>query len=106
MSVSAALKINPTLSCSLAPSKTSPPVAAVFKARLGHTEGAAGLHGALAAIACGLDGHVPSNPQTRTLNPYVASALSGWRALGRAGAIPRVWQSLLLGCTLRVGRLA
>jgi acyl carrier protein len=49
------------------------------KACFGHTEGAAGIHGALAAILGLQRQTAPPVMHARTLNPYVSSALVEWQ---------------------------
>lgn len=49
------------------------------KACFGHTEGTAGIHGALAAILGLQLQTAPPVMHARTLNPYVASALTEWQ---------------------------
>lgn len=49
------------------------------KACFGHTEGTAGIHGALAAILGLQRQTAPPVMHARTLNPYVASALVEWQ---------------------------
>ena len=56
--------------------------AASTKACIGHTEGAAGLHGTLLAMAALQRAAAPALLHCRTINPYVASALGEWRRAG------------------------
>jgi len=61
------------------------------KAGLGHTEGAAGGAGALAAAAASRLAPAPPVARLRSLNPHVADALSRWidgAAIGRAAGCP------------------
>lgn len=54
--------------------------AASAKACFGHTEGTAGIHGALIAVL-GLHQHgAPPIMHGRSLNPYVSSAFDEWRS--------------------------
>ncbi len=62
-----------------------------MKACFGHTEGAAGIHGALLAVTAAQAAAAPPVMHARSLNPYVSAALSDWRARCRvAPVIPRV----------------
>lgn len=61
------------------------------KACYGHTEGVAGIHGALLSILTANSRAAPPIMHLRTVNPYVSSALSDWRGESRVEAIvPRV----------------
>lgn len=60
------------------------------KACFGHTEGAAGLTGLLAALQPLAQGLRPAVMHLRGLNPYVAAALGEWRAMrSLMAAVPR-----------------
>ena len=72
----------------------TPRLAAAAKACFGHTEGSAGAHGVLvAALALQLHAAPPAL-HVRTLNPYVASALDGWRSLHSQPSVPRAAMAL------------
>ncbi len=61
------------------------------KACYGHTEGAAGIHGAMLAVLAVQARGVPSVMHSRQLNPYVDAALGDWQAASNVtGVIPRV----------------
>jgi len=61
------------------------------KACYGHTEGAAGIHGAMLAVLAVQARSVPSVMHSRQLNPYVDAALGDWQAASHVtGIIPRV----------------
>ena len=51
-----------------------------MKACFGHTEGAAGIHGALLAILAVQDSVAPAIMHSRSLNPYVQNALADWKS--------------------------
>ena len=56
----------------------------------GHTEGAAGLAGAMTAAALCCSALAPPVTTLRQLNPYMAAAASDWRARqGMQAEIPR-----------------
>ena len=71
------------------PARTSPRPAASAKACFGHTEGTAGIHGALVAVLAAQLHSAPPIMHNRSLNPYVASAFDEWRS-GRQSALPLV----------------
>ena len=61
------------------------------KACYGHTEGAAGLHGALCVFLSLQQQIAPPIMHLRNMNPYVTAALADWRsASGLQAAVPRV----------------
>ena len=61
------------------------------KACYGHTEGAAGLHSAMAAILGLSHRAAPPVLHSRALNPYVSAALDDWSKSSRLAAlIPKV----------------
>lgn len=61
------------------------------KACYGHTEGAAGLQGALCSILSLQTNATPPIMHLRNVNPYVSAALSDWRSSsGLEAFIPRV----------------
>ena len=61
------------------------------KACYGHTEGAAGIHGAMLAVLAVQGRGVPSVMHSRQLNPYVDAAVGDWQAASNVtGIIPRV----------------
>ena len=74
------------------------------KASFGHTEGAAGLGGLVAAAAALRSRCAPPTPSVRSLNPYVSAALGDWERKGRrssgsadgGGAVARSLAPLLL----------
>ena len=85
------------------------------KASYGHTEGAAGLHGALCSILSLQLNAAPPILHSRALNPYVSAALTDWAKSSHLQAvIPKVWfrirssshacsaqqQTLLARCTI------
>ena len=56
----------------------------------GHTEGAAGLAGAMTAAALCCDASAPPVTTLRHLNPYMAAAASDWQARqGLQAELPR-----------------
>ena len=57
----------------------------------GHTEGAAGLAGALLALCVTTSSGAPGVQHLRSVNPYVAAALVEWRSHGDSAApiVPR-----------------
>ena len=60
------------------------------QACFGHTEGAAGLAGALTAAALCSSTAAPPTASLRGLNPFVAAATADWRARqGMSAALPR-----------------
>ena len=62
-----------------------------MKACYGHTEGAAGIHGAMLAVLAVQRRGVPAIMHSRTLNPYVQAALEDWQASCNVSAsIPKV----------------
>ena len=62
-----------------------------MKACYGHTEGAAGIHGAMLAVLAVQARGVPSVMHSRQLNPYVDAALGDWQAASNVtDIIPRV----------------
>jgi hypothetical protein len=64
--------------------------AASAKACFGHTEGTAGVHGALVAILAAQYHAAPPIMHARHVNPYVASALNEWnQGLGVQQLVPR-----------------
>lgn len=77
------------------------------KACFGHTEGAAGAHGALAAAITLKQGSVPPMMHCRVLNPHVAFAFEEWRQaahsiLSMVGRTAAVWPrslGVLAGCS-------
>lgn len=86
------------------------PVAlASAKACFGHTEGTAGIHGAMLAVLGLQAAATPPIMHSRALNPYVASAFEEWRSrLTVQSLVPRqssAWPataatlSLLAGCS-------
>lgn len=66
------------------------------KACYGHTEGAAGLHGALLAVLALQQAVAPPVQNCRELNPYVTAALGDWRQASRVTAST---QRVRLACT-------
>ena len=54
------------------------PLAGSVKACFGHTEGAAGIHGAMLAILAVQQQAAPALMHLRTLNAYVSSAIADW----------------------------
>jgi hypothetical protein len=61
------------------------------KACYGHTEGAAGLQGALCSILSLQRSIAPPIMHLRSMNPYVSAALTDWaKTSGLEAAIPRV----------------
>ena len=61
------------------------------KACYGHTEGAAGLQGALCSILSLQRSIVPPIMHLRSMNPYVSAAITDWaKSSGLQAAIPRV----------------
>ena len=61
------------------------------KACYGHTEGAAGLHGALCVFLSLQQNIAPPIMHLRSMNPYVSAALADWASsTGRQAAVPRV----------------
>ncbi len=70
------------------------------KACYGHTEGTAGIHGALLSILTANSRAAAPIMQLRSVNPYVSAALSDWRKDSRVEPIvPRVRQWL---CDYRI----
>jgi len=67
-------------------SRAAPLALAAPKARLGHTEGAAGALGMLWALMCASQGGAPPVARLAALNPHAAAALADWRG---AAAPPR-----------------
>ena len=62
----------------------------INQACYGHTEGAAGLAGAMTAAALCCDALAPPVTTLRQLNPYMAAAASDWRARqGMQAELPR-----------------
>jgi hypothetical protein len=62
----------------------------LLQACYGHTEGAAGLAGALTAAALCSSAAAPPTASLRGLNPFVAAATADWRARqGMPAALPR-----------------
>lgn len=62
----------------------------MLQACYGHTEGAAGLTGALAALAMLNTRAAPAVMCLRTMNPHVGAALDGWAsAAGSTPLLPR-----------------
>lgn len=73
-----------------------------MKACYGHTEGTAGIHGALLSILMANSRAAAPIMQLRSVNPYVSAALSDWRRESRVEPIvPRVRCTLVhLACTV------
>ncbi len=68
-----------------------------MKACFGHSEGAAGIHGALLAVLAVQDCAAPPVAHARSLNAYVANALADWRAACNLTAlVPKVTQPAVL----------
>ena len=68
----------------------APPSLASVKATYGHTEGAAGVKGLLAALASLRDRLTPPVTGLRGLNPYVGAAVGEWSGgSGGGAALPR-----------------
>lgn len=66
-------------------------LAGSVKACYGHTEGTAGIHGALLSIMSINSRAAAPIMQLRSVNPYVSAALSDWRKDSRVEPIiPRV----------------
>ena len=62
-----------------------------MKACYGHTEGTAGIHGAMLAVMVLQRSGCPSIMHLRTLNPYVEAAITDWKAACNvAASIPKV----------------
>ena len=62
-----------------------------MKACYGHTEGTAGIHGALLSIMSVNSRAAAPIMQLRSVNPYVSAAMSDWRKDSRVEPIvPRV----------------
>ena len=62
-----------------------------MKACFGHTEGAAGIHGALLAIFAVQKRVAPAIMHMRGVNTYVSAAISDWEATSNLNAaVPRV----------------
>lgn len=83
------------------------PCAASAKACFGHTEGTAGIHGAMIAVLALQQHAAPPIMHSRSLNPYVASGFDEWRS-SQQNVLPLVakevaaWPSaprVLAGCS-------
>ena len=63
-----------------------------MKACFGHSEGAAGIHGALLAILAVQDVAAPPVMHSRSLNAYVMNAIADWKTSCNLTAIvPKVF---------------
>ncbi len=61
------------------------------KACFGHTEGAAGIHGALLAIMAVQNSAAPPIMHSRSLNTYVQNAIADWKAsCNLTAVVPKV----------------
>lgn len=62
-----------------------------MKACFGHTEGAAGIHGALLALLAVQNSAAPPIMHSRSLNAYVKNAIADWKASCNVTAVaPKV----------------
>ncbi len=71
-------------------------VAGSVKACFGHTEGAAGIHGALLAMLAVQNSAAPPIMHLRRANAYVQNAIADWRAsCNLTAVVPKVSSHLL-----------
>ena len=76
-----------------------------MKACFGHSEGAAGIHGALLALLAVARRAAPPVMHARSLNPYVDAAVADWRQLhGVIAVVPRVPSTTALASLARLYR--
>ena len=73
------------------------------KACFGHSEGAAGIHGALLALLAVAKRAAPPVVHARSLNPYVDAAVADWRQThGVTAMVPRVQSTTALSCLAHI----
>ena len=66
-------------------------VAGSVKACFGHTEGAAGIHGALLAMLAVQNSAAPPIMHSRSLNAYVKNAIADWKtSCNLTAVVPKV----------------